>query len=334
VSEPRSHNRRAWTLAAAALFAVLLVLPPFLGSYYHYIASLALINIIIAMGLNLLTGNAGQISLCQSSFMAIGAYATTYLSAKLGVSYWVALPAGGCLAGLFGLLLGVPALRLQGFYLAVVTLGFLEMTQLVIEQLPAITGGVRGMASPRPFLYGMKLSRDLHFYYVILACTVVLGWFASALLASPTGRAFNAIRNSARAAQTFAIPLARTKLTAFVISAAYAGIGGGLFAALVGFIDPVEFGIGTSIRHVVFIVFGGLGSIAGSVVGATALTVLPELLRGFKEYNDFVYGGLLLLVLILLPGGLVGLWPALRSRLGVGRFEKPATQRPAEGPAA
>jgi branched-chain amino acid transport system permease protein len=334
VSEPHSRDRHARTLAAAALLAILLALPPFLGSYYHYIASLALINIIIAMGLNLLTGNAGQISLCQSSFMAIGAYATTYLSAKLGVSYWVALPAGGCLAGLFGLVLGVPALRLQGFYLAVVTLGFLEMTQLVIEQLPSITGGVRGMASPRPWLYGMKLSRDLHFYYVILACAVLLGWFARSLLASPTGRAFNAIRNSARAAQTLAIPLARTKLTAFVISAAYAGIGGGLFAALVGFIDPVEFGIGTSIRHVVFIVFGGLGSIAGSVVGAAALTVLPELLRGLKEYNDFVYGGLLLLVLILLPGGLVGLWPALHSRFGVGRFEKPATQRPAIGPAA
>jgi branched-chain amino acid transport system permease protein len=317
VSEPHSRDRHARTLAAAALLAILLALPPFLGSYYHYIASLALINIIIAMGLNLLTGNAGQISLCQSSFMAIGAYATTYLSAKLGVSYWVALPAGGCLAGLFGLVLGVPALRLQGFYLAVVTLGFLEMTQLVIEQLPSITGGVRGMASPRPWLYGMKLSRDLHFYYVILACAVLLGWFARSLLASPTGRAFNAIRNSARAAQTLAIPLARTKL-----------------AALVGFIDPVEFGIGTSIRHVVFIVFGGLGSIAGSVVGAAVLTALPELLRGFKEYNDFVYGGLLLLVLILLPGGLVGLWPALRSRLGVGRFENQATQRPVEGPAA
>jgi branched-chain amino acid transport system permease protein len=134
-------------------------------------------------------------------------------------------------------------------------------------------------------------------------------WCARSLLASPTGRAFNAIRNSEAAAQAMAIPLARTKLVAFVTAAFYAGIGGGLFASLVGFIDPLEFGVWTSIRHVVFIVVGGLGSIAGSVVGAVVLTLLPELLRGFKEYNEFVFGGLLLLVLIVLPKGLVGLWP-------------------------
>jgi branched-chain amino acid transport system permease protein len=324
------RDHRVRILALVALLALLLGLPPFLGSYYPYVASLALINIIIAIGLNLLIGNAGQISLCQSSFMAIGAYATTYLFAKLGLSYWVALPAAGCLAGLCGLLLGIPALRLQGFYLAVVTLGFLELTQLLIEQVPSITGGVRGMASPRPWLAGLKLSRDLHFYYVILACTFVLGWFARSLLASPTGRAFNAIRNSPSAAQTLAIPLAATKLTAFVISAFYAGIGGGLFATLVGFIDPVEFGIGTSIRHVVFIVVGGLGSIAGAVIGAVVLTVLPEVLRGAKEYSDFVYGGLLLLVLMLFPGGLVGLWPALGSRLRTFRAQSRGHRR-AEG---
>jgi branched-chain amino acid transport system permease protein len=295
VSDAVLGDRRGRILAAAALLALLLGLPPFLGSYYHYVASLALINIIIAIGLNLLIGNAGQISLCQSSFMAIGAYATTYLSAKLGLSYWVALPAGGCLAGVFGLILGVPALRLQGFYLAVVTLGFLELTQLLIEQLPWITGGVRGMASPRPWLAGLRLSRDLHFYYVILACALLLGWFAHSLLRSPTGRAFNAIRNSPSAAQTL-----------------------------------VEFGVGTSIRHLVFIVVGGLGSITGAVLGAAILTALPEALRGVKEYSEFVYGGLLLLVLMVFPGGLVGLWPALRGRLRIGDPEHRG-RRPAEG---
>jgi branched-chain amino acid transport system permease protein len=330
VSDAVLGDRRARILAAAALLALLVGLPPFVGSYYQYVASLALINIIIAIGLNLLIGNAGQISLCQSSFMAIGAYATTYLSAKLGLIYWVALPAGGCLAGVFGLILGVPALRLQGFYLAVVTLGFLELAQLLIAQLPWITGGVRGMASPRPWLAGLRLSRDLHFYYVILACTLLLGWFAHSLLRSPTGRAFNAIRNSPSAAQTLAIPLAATKLTAFVISAFYAGIGGGLFATLVGFIDPVEFGVGTSIRHLVFIVVGGLGSVTGAVLGAVILTVLPEALRGVKEYSEFVYGGLLLLVLMVFPGGLVGLWPALRDRLRISDPEH-RSRRPAEG---
>ena len=310
-------------IALAALIAALLILPPFLGSYTHFIVSLALVNIIIAVGLNLLTGNAGQISLCQSSFMAIGAYTTTYIHAKLGLTFWAALPMGGLFAALFGFALGFPALRLRGFYLAVVTLGFLEITQILIEELPSITGGVRGMHAPRPFLFGFKLAKDLHFYYVILGITLASIWCARSLLASPTGRAFNAIRNSEAAAQTLSVPLARIKLIAFVVAAFYAGIGGGLFASLAGFIDPLEFGVGTSIRHVVFIVFGGIGSITGSVLGAAVLTVLPEMLRGFKEYNEFVYGALLLIVLIVLPKGLVGLWPAIRSRLGPRRGAGP-----------
>jgi branched-chain amino acid transport system permease protein len=298
----------------ALLLLLALLLPPFFGSYHHYLASLALINVIMAVGLNILTGNAGQISLCNSSFMAIGAYATTYLSTKLGLSYWLALPLAGGVSAIAGFLLGFPALRLRGFYLAVVTLGFLEISQILIEQLPSITGGVRGISSPRPALFGYALSSDLSFYYVILAVTLATLWCAYSLLRSPTGRAFEAIRTSEAAAQTLAVPLAQTKLAAFVISAFFAGIGGGLFASLVRFIDPLEFGVWTSVRHVIFIVVGGLGSIAGSVLGAIVLTVLPEMLRTFKEYQEFAFGGLLLAVLILLPHGLIGLGPAIRAR--------------------
>jgi len=299
----------------AAVLGFLLVVPWFLGSYYHFLLSLALINVILATGLNLLTGNAGQISLCHSSFMAIGAYATTFLFATAGITFWLALPLGGAVAGVFGVLLGLPALRLRGFYLAVVTLGFLEIMQIIIESVPSVTGGVRGLAVPRPSLFGFRLGSDLALYYVILAVTLAALYGAWRLLNSPTGRAFNVIRVSEAAAQTLAMPVTRVKLIAFVVAAPYAGMAGGLFATLVGFIDPLEFGVATSIRHVIFIVVGGLGSIAGSVVGAAALTALPELLRGFKEYNELAYGGLLLLVLMVMPHGLVGLWPALR-RLG------------------
>ncbi len=298
-----------------AVLALALALPPLFGSYFNYLGTLALINVIIAIGLNLLTGNAGQISVCHSSFMAIGAYATTYCFAKLGIPYLFALPIGGLAAAVCGLLLGFPALRVRGFYLAVVTLGFLEITQILVEEFPQITGGVRGIASPRPSLFGMKLSSDLAFYYFVMVFTLLAIWFAHSLLRSPTGRAFNAIRNNEAVSQTLAIPLARTKLIAFVLSAFYAGIGGGLYATSVGFIDPLEFGILTSVRHVTFIVVGGVGSLAGSVVGAIALTLLPEALRGFKEYNEFIYGGLLLLVLIAFPKGLVGLWRTLVERV-------------------
>ena len=308
-------------VALLALLAALVGMPPLFDSYYHFLLSLMLINVIVAVGLNLLIGNAGQISLCHSSFMAIGAYATIYLSTKLGLNYWLAMPLGGVVAGAFGCILGLPAVRVRGFYLAVVTLGFLEIIQIVIEQTPGITGGVRGMSASRPELFGVKLRADLHFYYVILAVTAAALYCAHTLLHSPTGRAFNAIRVSESAAATLGIPVARTKLIAFIVAAFYAGIGGGLFATLVGFIDPLEFGVWTSIRHVVFIVVGGLGSIVGSAVGAAVLTALPEILRGFKEFSEFVYGGLLLVVLIVMPRGLVGLWPWWRAR---GRASPPA----------
>ncbi|HVR18022.1 MAG TPA: branched-chain amino acid ABC transporter permease [Candidatus Limnocylindrales bacterium] len=299
-------------LCAAVLIVLAFVLPPFFGSYYHFVAGLALINVIIAIGLNILTGNAGQISMCQASFMAIGAYSTTYFFTKFGMNYWMALPLGGLFSAVCGFAVGFPALRLRGFYLAVATLGFLEFSQILIENLPSVTGGVRGMSSGRPFLFGVKLSSDLYFYYVILIISLVGIWCAHSLLKSPTGRAFNAIRNSEAAAQTLAIPLARTKLIAFVISSFYAGIGGGLYATLVGFIDPLEFNLLTSVRHIIFITVGGLGSVTGAIIGAIAFTILPELLRGSKEYNEFVFGGILLLTLIFMPTGIVGLAPALR----------------------
>jgi branched-chain amino acid transport system permease protein len=318
-------------LKHAGLWAVLvlaLVLPPLFGSYFHFLGALALINVIIAIGLNLLTGNAGQISVCHSSFMAIGAYATTFFFARLGIPYLLALPLGGLVAAVCGLLLGFPALRVRGFYLAVVTLGFLEITQILVEEFPQFTGGVRGIASPRPAPFGISLTSDLAFYYFVMAFTLLAIWFARSVLRSPTGRAFNAIRNNEAVSQTLAIPLARTKLIAFVLSAFYAGIGGGLYATSVGFIDPLEFGVLTSVRHVTFIVVGGVGSLAGSVVGAIALTMLPEALRSFKEYNEFIYGGLLLLVLIAFPKGLVGLWNSLGQRLVPVREELP--RKPAD----
>jgi branched-chain amino acid transport system permease protein len=294
------------------LVALACVLPPFFSSYYHFVAGIALINVIIAVGLNILTGNAGQISMCQASFMAIGAYATTFFCTRLGINYWVALPLGGLFSALCGCFVGFPALRLRGFYLAVATLGFLEFSQILIENLPSVTGGVRGLSSPRPFIFGLKLSKDLYFYYAILAIALLGVWSAVSLLNSPTGRAFNAIRNSEAASQTLGVPLARTKLIAFVVAAFYAGIGGGLYATLIGFIDPLEFNLTTSVREIIFITVGGLGSVAGSIIGAVAFTVLPEFLRSFKEYNEFVFGAILLLTLIFVPNGIVGILPALR----------------------
>lgn len=295
---------------AAAWVAALVVLvagPWLLGTYERYVLCLALVNVILAVGLNLLTGNAGQVSLCHSSFMAIGAYACTSLYARLSLPYWLALPAGGLSAALFGYAVGLPALRLRGYYLALATLGFLEITQILIQRFPAITGGAAGMQAPRPDLLGLPVRSDLGFYYVILCVAWLLVYVGHNLLRSRVGRAFAAIRVSEPAAGAVGISVSRAKVLAFALAAFYAGIAGGLYAPLVGFVDPVEFGLAASIAHVTFIVVGGLGSLAGSIIGAVVLTTLPEWLRGLKEYREFVYGGLLLAFLVLMPEGLVGI---------------------------
>ena len=302
------------TLAVAAGALVLLAGPWLLGTYQLYFVNLVLVNIILATGLNLLTGNAGQISMCHSSFMAIGAYATTLLYTTARWPFWLALPAGALIAAGAGAGVGLPAIRLRGFYLALATMGFLEVMQVLIREFPGVTGGMRGMMAPRPTLLGQPLASDLSLYYPVLVITAAMLYVARNVLRSPLGRAFNAIRTSEPAAQALGIPAARVKLVAFTVAAFYAGVGGGLYAAVVGFIDPVEFGIWTSVRHIIFIVVGGLGSLAGSVIGALAVTGLPEWLRRLQEYSDFVYGGLLLAFLIFMPRGIAGALDGLRQR--------------------
>ena len=292
--------------AIAIVAALVLAIPAFGSSYQLYLAELVLINIVAAIGLNLLTGNCGQISLCHASLMAIGAYTTALLTTRLSITYAAALPAGVAVTTLLGAGLGYPARRLSGLYLALVTLGFLEVVSIVIEEFPDITGGVRGLSLAKPDLAGWPLKAGA-LYYFVLAVTALAIHAGLSLQRSRYGRAFNAVRQSVIVAQALAIPPGRTKLLAFSIAAAFAGLAGGLFTAVVGFIDPTEFDISASLRQITFIAVGGLGSVLGSVIGATVLTLLPEALRGVKEYGDVVYGAILLGALVLTPKGIVGL---------------------------
>jgi ABC-type branched-subunit amino acid transport system permease subunit len=305
-------SRRATILALAAVVLLGAAAAP-LGSYPVYLLSLAMINIIAAVGLNLLTGNSGQISLCHSSFMAIGAYTSTLLAAKLGVPFWAAIPLGALLAALMGAFVGAPASRLQGIYLALATLGFLQIVQIVIEELASLTGGVRGLTVPKASVGGVVLSEYLRFL-IVLGCCALAIWIANNLLASRVGRELNAVRLSPPAAQALGISVGRVKLAAFAMSAAYAGVAGGLQAIVVGFIDPVEFGVSAALRQITFIVVGGMGSVAGSVIGAAVLSGLPEVLRPVKEYSDLIYTLVLLGFLLFIPRGLVTVWHAMARR--------------------
>jgi branched-chain amino acid transport system permease protein len=309
--------------AAIAVAAAVSLAPPLFGSNYQiYLAELILINLVAAIGLNLLTGNCGQISLCHASLMAIGAYTTALLTTRLAVTYALALPAGMVVTTLLGASLGYPARRLSGLYLALVTLGFLEVVSIAIEEFPDLTGGVRGLKLAKPELAGWPLGTGALYYFVlgVTAVAIYAGWN---IQRSRYGRAFDAVRQSVIVAQALAIPPGRTKLLAFSTAAAFAGLAGGLFTGVVGFIDPTEFDISASLRQITFIAVGGLGSVLGSVVGAVVLTLLPETLRGAKEYSDVVYGAILLGVLVLAPKGIVGSLASLFGRRRSAKVQAP-----------
>lgn len=285
-----------------------------LGSYPSYLISLALINVIAAVGLNLLVGNSGQISLCHSSFMAIGAYGSSMLTAMFGLPFWLSIPCAALGAAAVGALLGMPARRLSGIYLALATLAFLQIVQIAIEESADFTGGVRGLDVPKAFFWPSVPVGPRSLFFVVAGACALSIWSAANLLKSKLGREINAARLSPHAAQALGVSVARVKLTAFALSAAYAGLAGGLLSLVVGFVEPNEFGISAALRQLTFIVVGGMGSLAGSVLGALALSGLPELLRSAKEYSDLASALILLASLLFMPRGLVTLWQHLTVR--------------------
>lgn len=291
------------------------------GAYYTTVVNLVAINAIVAVGLNILVGYTGQISLGHAGFFAIGAYTQALLVMKTGVPFLVALPAAGIVAALFGLLLGLPALRLEGPYLAIATLGFGVAVTQVIGRLEFL-GGRMGLAVPatgftnwlqglmRDYLPDGKAA-DAPFYsmyLVIVPLTVLLTVVAVNLMRSRVGRAFVAIRDSEIAAETMGVNLTRYKTAAFAVSAFYTGIAGALYTHALGFINPESFDLRLSITFLAMVVVGGLGSILGSHLGAILMTLLPLSLTAVRDVPEIIYGGILILVILFEPLGLRGRW--------------------------
>jgi branched-chain amino acid transport system permease protein len=279
--------------------------PLFLSNYPLFVLSLTIVNAIAVLGVNLVMGYAGQISLGHAGFAAIGAYATALLVVNLDVSYWLALPVGAVLAAVCGYILGLPALRLGPLYVSMVTFGFGLIVVIIVQNWYELANGPNGMVVPPPNLFGQELF-PREFHVVILAIAAVLYLLARNIVDSKYGRAFLAIRESELAARGMGVNLAHYKTTAFALGAFYAGISGGLFAGLAQFINPDAFVFPVSILYVTMSILGGISTLVGSAIGSAMLTALPELLRGAAEYKDFLTGFLLLLLLIFLPNGIVG----------------------------
>jgi branched-chain amino acid transport system permease protein len=295
-----------WGGLVAAVVA-LMVLPAGLKSYGIYILTLWCVYVIAGLGLNLTVGYAGQISLGQAGFLGIGAY-TAALLAKLGFSYLLIVPASASLCFAIGIGLGFPALRVQHHYLAFATLGFNMLCFLVFRNEDWLTGGSFGINDiPRPVLFGWRITRAADFYQLTFAMTVVLAGLMALLLRSPWGRAFAALRDNPIRAESVGISTTFYTLMAFAIGAAYAGVAGALFAALVGFIEPASFTVTNSLAMLLMVIVGGSGRFFGPAIGAVIVVLLPEWLRFAADWYLAVFGFLIVVMMVWLPGGLLSL---------------------------
>lgn len=301
----------AVVIVLAIIVALLpLVLP---SLFYLRIAALVGIFALAVVGINLLMGFAGQVSLGHAGFFGIGAYAVAIGPTHLGVPSWLALIVGAAAAGGMAFLVGKPILRLRGHYLAVATLGLGLLIAMVFTNESTWTGGPDGMPVPRLELFGWRVTGPRTWYWISGVTLVIGAWIAANLIASPTGRALRAIHDSETAARVLGVDVARYKLIAFVISAVYAAVAGGYLALFDGLVTPITAGFLRSIEFVTMAVLGGLGSIMGGIVGAALLVLLPQLLTVFHDYEHIALGLVMMLVMIFLPSGIV---PSLTALFG------------------
>jgi len=309
-----------------ALMAVLVAAPFAMPVFYVGEATFVFIMCIASLGLMTLTGFTGQVSLGQAAFLSIGAYTHAQLL-TLGVPLPLALIAAGSCAGLAGLLVGLPAIRVSGLHLAVVTLAFAIVTEHVMGRWKSFTGGHSGMPVPEPTLWGYSLGSPVAFYFLCLVVLVAVLLALANLLRSATGRAFVGVRDSEAAAQGLGIHVARTKVLAFVISAFVSGIAGALLAHQTQFITPEAFGLSLSLQLVLMVFIGGMGSLRGAIFGAVLIGMLPSLISILKPWLParlggqfglelFIYGAVLVSFVLLEPKGLNGRWVRLCTAIG------------------
>ncbi len=327
-----------WAVAAfAALFIV--VAPLALGEYYISLLDLILIAVVGALGLNILVGYTGQISIGHGAFMSVGAYTAANLVVHLHAPFWVTIPAGGLMAALIGAVVGIPSLRIKGIYLAIATLAAQLIIEWTINHVPAISGGIgASIQVPRPSLFGTQLKTQTQLYLFLMFFVVLAIVGTSNLIRSRIGRAFIAIRDQDIAAEIIGIDIFRYKLWAFAISSFYAGVTGVLYTYYLGIANYEQFQLNVSIDYLAMIIIGGLGSVLGSILGAIFVTLLPIVTRWFLEDYGWLFfssgdllnaipnlrlimfGGLIIFFLVVEPEGLNRLWRNIRNYFRVWPF--------------
>lgn len=323
-----SDYGRFWT--GVGLLLLLTVVPWLSSPYLLYIFNTIGIAAIAVIGLNILIGFTGQISLGHGAFFGVGAYAGAIFSSSFQISMILAIPAAGLTTAMVGMVFGVPSGRLKGLYLTIATLAGQFIIEYVLIQWDSVTMGTMGITLPQGNLLGLPLRGDLGFFYLIFLSLAGMIWIAVNLLRSRYGRAFIAIRDNDRAAEGMGIPIFRYKLLSFGISSFYAGFAGALWAFYMGSITTEPFNLGLSVEYIAMVIIGGLGSISGSVFGAVFITLLNEALRFMSDFlmnsgivsrsglnvaplREFIFGVAIVLFILLEPRGLAELWRIVRS---------------------
>ncbi|MCK5329184.1 MAG: branched-chain amino acid ABC transporter permease [Candidatus Latescibacteria bacterium] len=309
----RKNRMTLWVLT------IVLALLPVLVRNPYYLGVLVFVGIysLITIGLSMLMGYAGQISLGHAGFFAIGAYTSGLLTTKGGVPPIFAFFAAMLLTACVAFLIGVPSLRLRGHYLAMATLGFGEIVHIALNASVDLTGGPSGFGEiPRIALGGLLVESALSRYYLVYALVITALLLSLNIVHSRVGRALRSIHGSEVAASAMGVNTARYKVQVFVLSAVYASVAGSLYAHFITFISPGSFDLTFSVLLVTMVVIGGMSSVWGALMGTVLLGLLPEVLRGFKDYDILIYGAILLLMMMFMPEGLFGLTQRVFVRRG------------------
>lgn len=299
-------------------FALLIMVAPqfFHGGYLMNVLVFVGINTMLAIALNLLLGYAGQISLGHAGFFGLGAYISGILTTTYALNPWAAMPLAALVVGCLAYLIGFPILKLKGHYLAMATLGLGIIIYIVFNETVDLTGGPSGLSGiPNLEVAGVVFDSDVKNYYLIWGVTLAVMLFSLNLANSRVGRALRAVHDSEVAAQVLGVNARALKVQIFALSAVISSLAGSLYAHTMTFISPASFGFNFSVELLTMVVIGGLGSIYGSFLGAALLTLLPELLRGANDYDIIIYGGLLMIMVMFMPGGLVRGIPTLYRKI-------------------
>lgn len=318
-------------VSLGVFLALLFGVAPFvLSPYFLYILNTIGILAIAAIGLNILVGYTGQISLGHGAFFGVGAYAAAILATRLGVPFYLSIPAAGLITALVGMIFGIPSGRLKGLYLTIATLAGQIIIEYVLIQWESLTKGTMGITLPAPQIFNFTIAGNKMFFFFIFTCLVMMTWFAVNIMRSKYGRAFIAIRDNDCAAEGMGIPIFKYKLLSFAISSFYAGFAGAIWAYYMVSITTEPFNLGLSVEFIAMVIIGGMGNIPGAIFGATFITVLNEVLRyttgvlmnvsfitsmglNMAPLRELVFGLAIVLFILLEPKGIAELWRILRS---------------------